>query len=135
MIPEKRKMLWEKRKANRAELVVPATYSIHESSKEKIRLKEGVAKTTTRDISILGIVLDSKYPIPKKALLNIKIDGHPFYPHRKGFDNFVYAVGEVISTITRMKGHYRLKIRFVELQKEDEKAIAKFAEEHQRVAI
>ncbi len=130
VIPERRMGFRETRRAKRTRLVVPATYSIHESLKKQIWLSEDVVKTTTRDISPIGVALDSIYFVPKGALIKISIDSSPFYPGKKGLDNPIRVVGKVVSTIMEAKRRYRLGVQFIEIREEDKEAIAKFVEKH-----
>jgi len=129
MIPERKMGVGETRRAKRVRLVVPATYSIHESLKKQIRLSEDVVKATTRNINAFGVAIDSKYFIPKGVLINITIDSGPFYPGKGGgLDKPIRIVGKIVSATMEAKRHYRLGVQFIEVREEDKAAIAKFVE-------
>ena len=131
MMPSERRMGFrETRRARRVGLVVPATYSIHESLKTQIRLSEDVVRATTRDIGTGGVAIESKYFIPKGALIKIGIDSGPFYQGREGFDKPISVVGRVVWTTMEAKRRYRVGVQFIEIREEDKEAIAKFVASH-----
>lgn len=133
MMEEPIKKRIETRRAKRVRVEVTITYSIHESMKKQINLSEDVVKTTSRDISTLGVAIDSPYFVPKGALINISIDSSAFYPEGTGgLDKPIRVVGKVVSCIMEAKKRYRLGVEFVEIQDEDKASIGRFVETHEK---
>lgn len=120
----------ESRRSRRARVKIPLRYSLDDSMKSMVTIKDTAVETETINVSTLGASVISPYLLPPGIRLRLEIDRKPFLPDDSSpLREPIRALGKIVG-VRPDKDKVRLSIMFVEIDPSDKELISAYVRRH-----
>ncbi|MDD5085839.1 MAG: PilZ domain-containing protein [Candidatus Omnitrophica bacterium] len=120
----------ESRRSRRARVKIPLRYSLDDSMKSMVTIKDAVVETETINVSVLGASVMSPYLLPPGIRLRVEMDRKAFLTDgSSGAGEPIRALGKIVG-VRPEKGKIRLSVMFVEINPQDKELIAAYVRRH-----